>query len=212
MTTLLTVCDETTPSSKDCARFDRLTRQHYRQIYQYAYRLTGCHANAEDLTQETFLRAFRRYATYDASRPFVNWLLRITHNLYVDGLRGKQQPYCISLDAMQESQTGDADMALQIPDNQYDPQRILTQTTLDEALERALMSLTPDFRQVVLLCDIEGLSYEEIAQRLGYSLGTVRSRLHRGRKMLRAMLLPKPDARKRPLHTLPMPQGAFAAV
>lgn len=172
------------------ARFEALARQHYRQVYLYAYRLTGCRSQAEDLTQETFVRAYRRFATYDPTRPFSNWLVRITHNLFIDGLRGKRQPVTTSLDSLRESDTGDAEMTLQLPDSQYDPMRLLMAETLAEPLESALRGLPSEFRTPILLCDVDGLSYEEIAQALGCTLGTIRSRIHRGRKMLRAVLQP----------------------
>jgi RNA polymerase sigma-70 factor (ECF subfamily) len=172
-----------TPVDRD--RFEELVKQHYRPLYQYAYRLTNCRTGAEDLTQETFIRAYRRIETYDASRPFKNWLGRIAYNLFVDSLRARRPVPALSLDALMENDEGDTPVSLQIADSQHDPERLLTETVMDERLERALASLPIEFRTPIALCDLQGLSYEEIAGMLNCSVGTVRSRLHRGRKMLR---------------------------
>lgn len=173
----------------DRAEFDMLVERCHRQAYNIAYRMAGNQADAEDLTQETFLRAYRFFDRYNREMPFENWLYRIMSRVFVDELRKKPKFKTHSLD--QPLQTGDGadgEVMIEIPDPDADPERLLLFDTLDETLQTALNALPQEFRIAVVLADIEGLSYEEIADTMGCSLGTVRSRLHRGRKLLRSKL------------------------
>jgi RNA polymerase sigma-70 factor, ECF subfamily len=167
--------------------FERLMQRHHKQAYNVAYRLTGNHADAEDLTQEAFVRAFRFFDNYRRDLPFEKWLYRIISNLFVDDVRRKSRVRLQSLDA---PVGGDADSPayLEIPDARENPERVVLHEELDEQIQKALSALPADFRQTVILADIEGMSYEEISVQMRCSLGTVRSRLHRGRKMLRGRL------------------------
>jgi len=158
--------------------WDEVVRDHSARVYRLAYRLTGNRHDAEDLTQEVFVRVFRSLSSYQPG-TFEGWLHRITTNLFLDQVRRKQR---IRFDALAE----DADDRL--PSTDMGPERAYEHRNLDDDVQRALDALPPDFRAVVVLCDIEGLSYEEIAATLGVKLGTVRSRIHRGRAQLRASL------------------------
>jgi RNA polymerase sigma-70 factor (ECF subfamily) len=175
-------------SMQDSHTLNRLTLQNYPALYQYALRLTGNRTQAEDITQEALLRACRGFRHYDTARPFRQWLFRIAHNLYVDNIRSRKMPLPVSLDAMLESNIGDSPIALEVADSSNDPQRTLLEQTLDERLEKALNTLPQEFRSAIILCDIEGMSYEEVSAQLNCSIGTVRSRIHRGRKLLRRAL------------------------
>ena len=169
--------------------FDRLVRRYHKQAYNIAYRMTGNHADAEDLTQDAFVRAFRFFGNYRRDWPFDNWLYKIMSNLFVDNLRRKPKAKLQSLDQPVDSGGGGLDnLYLEIPDAAANPERMMLSTELDEHVQRALNCLPKDFRYTVILADIEGKSYEEISQAMGCSLGTVRSRLHRGRKQLKAKL------------------------
>ncbi len=169
--------------------FDRLVRRHHKQAYNIAYRMTGNHADAEDLTQDAFVRAFRFFGNYRRDWPFDNWLYKIMSNLFVDDLRRKPKAKMQSLDQPLESGNAALDsLYLEIPDAASNPERMMLSTELDEHVQRALNCLPKDFRYTVILADIEGKSYEEISQAMNCSLGTVRSRLHRGRKQLKAKL------------------------
>ena len=154
--------------------WDELVREHADRVYRLAYRLSGNQHDAEDLTQETFIRVFRSLSNY---RPgtFEGWLHRITTNLFLDMVRRRNK---IRMEALPEEYD-------RVPGDTPDPEQIYADANLDPALQAALDSLTPDFRAAVVLCDIEGLSYEEIATTLGVKLGTVRSRIHRGRQTIR---------------------------
>ncbi|WP_258036929.1 MULTISPECIES: RNA polymerase sigma factor SigE [unclassified Streptomyces] len=158
--------------------WEEIVSTHSARVYRLAYRLTGNQHDAEDLTQEVFVRVFRSLSTYTPG-TFEGWLHRITTNLFLDMVRRKQR---IRFDAL-----GD-DAADRLPSREPSPQQHFNDTHFDADVQQALDTLAPDFRAAVVLCDIEGLSYEEIAATLGVKLGTVRSRIHRGRSHLRKAL------------------------
>jgi RNA polymerase sigma-70 factor, ECF subfamily len=185
------VAEQTTShtTARPKREFDSLVRRYHRQAYNIAYRLTGNHADAEDLTQEAFVRAFRFFDNYRRDLPFENWLYRIISNLFVDDLRRKPKARIHSLDAPVGGDSNSESQAFfEIPDNRENPERVVLHEELDEQIQKALASLPADFRMTVILADIEGMSYEEISETMRCSLGTVRSRLHRGRKLLRHKL------------------------
>ena len=170
------------------SEFDRLVERYHKQAYNIAYRMTGNHADAEDLTQEAFVRAFRFFGNYRRDWPFDNWLYKIMSNLFVDDLRRRPKAHLQSLDQPLDLSGSSGDVYLEIPDVGANPERMVMSHELDEHIQRALSSLPNDFRMTVILADIEGLSYEEISAVMNCSLGTVRSRLHRGRKLLRSKI------------------------
>jgi RNA polymerase sigma-70 factor, ECF subfamily len=157
--------------------WDELVRQHADRVYRLAYRLSGNPHDAEDLTQETFIRVFRSVQNYQPG-TFEGWLHRITTNLFLDMVRRRSR---IRMEALPE----DYD---RVPADDPNPEQIYHDSRLGPDLQAALDSLPPEFRAAVVLCDIEGLSYEEIGATLGVKLGTVRSRIHRGRQALRDYL------------------------
>ncbi len=166
--------------------WEEIVSTHSGRVYRLAYRLTGNQHDAEDLTQEVFVRVFRSLSTYTPG-TFEGWLHRITTNLFLDMVRRKQR---IRFDAL-----GD-DAAERLPSREPTPQQIFNDAHFDADVQQALDTLAPEFRAAVVLCDIEGLSYEEIAATLGVKLGTVRSRIHRGRSQLRKALAHRsPEAR-----------------
>ncbi|MEJ8650424.1 RNA polymerase sigma factor SigE [Streptomyces decoyicus] len=158
--------------------WEEIVSTHSARVYRLAYRLTGNQHDAEDLTQEVFVRVFRSLSTYTPG-TFEGWLHRITTNLFLDMVRRRQR---IRFDAL-----GD-DAAERLPSREPSPQQHFNDTHFDADVQQALDTLAPEFRAAVVLCDIEGLSYEEIAATLGVKLGTVRSRIHRGRSHLRKAL------------------------
>jgi RNA polymerase sigma-70 factor (ECF subfamily) len=157
--------------------WDEVVRDHSARVYRLAYRLTGNRHDAEDLTQEVFVRVFRSLSSYTPG-TFEGWLHRITTNLFLDMVRRKAR---IRFDAL-------PDDAERIPGRELSPQQVYDDAHFDGDVQAALDALPPDFRAAVVLCDLEGLSYEEIADALGIKIGTVRSRIHRGRSQLRAAL------------------------
>jgi RNA polymerase sigma factor (sigma-70 family) len=158
--------------------WDEVVREHADRVYRLAYRLSGNRADAEDLTQETFVRVFKSLAEYTPG-TFEGWLHRITTNLFLDMVRRRQR---IRFDALPED-AGD-----RLPSREHGPEQAYEQMNLDPEIQAALDDLPADFRVAVVLCDLEQLSYEEIAATLGIKVGTVRSRIHRGRVLLRQSL------------------------
>jgi len=144
-----------------------------------AYRLTGNDADAQDLVQEVLLRVRRGLETY---RPgsLEGWLSRITTNAFLDEVRRRRRRPTVELPDDPERVLAAAD----------DVESTLAATTLPDDIQDAIRSLPEDFRVAVVLCDVVGLSYEEIAEHLGIPIGTVRSRIHRGRAALRGVLVP----------------------
>lgn len=165
--------------------FERLAARSKKQAYNLAYRLAGNREDAEDLVQEAYLRAFRSFERYNRDMPFENWLFRILSNLFIDTLRRRPKQAVLSLDRGSMGDAGEEDYAMEIPDYESNPEDIVMKGVMDENLADALGALPKEFRRAVLLCDIDGLSYEEIAQAMGTSIGTVRSRIHRGRTAMR---------------------------
>jgi RNA polymerase sigma-70 factor (ECF subfamily) len=158
--------------------WEEVVRQHSARVYRLAYRLTGNTHDAEDLTQEVFVRVFRSLSSYTPG-TFEGWLHRITTNLFLDMARRRQR---IRFEGL-----GD-ESAQWLSGGEPTPAQAFDDRHLDGDIQAALKALAPEYRAAVVLCDIEGLSYEEIAETLGVKLGTVRSRIHRGRAQLRAAL------------------------
>jgi RNA polymerase sigma factor (sigma-70 family) len=158
--------------------WDEVVREHADRVYRLAYRLSGNRADAEDLTQETFVRVFKSLAEYTPG-TFEGWLHRITTNLFLDMVRRRQR---IRFDALPDD-AGD-----RLASSAAGPEQAYAEMHLDPEVQEALDALPADFRAAVVLCDLEGLSYEEIAATLGIKVGTVRSRIHRGRVLLREAL------------------------
>jgi RNA polymerase sigma-70 factor, ECF subfamily len=157
--------------------WDEVVRTHSPRVYRLAYRLTGNKADAEDLTQDVFVRVFRSLDKYQPG-TFEGWLHRITTNLFLDRVRRNTR---IRFEPLPDDP---ARVVAPTPS----PAQVLDDLTFDDDVQAALDSLPVTFRTAVVLCDIEGLTYEEVAATLGVKLGTVRSRIHRGRAALREAL------------------------
>ncbi|NJC23015.1 RNA polymerase sigma-70 factor (ECF subfamily) [Arthrobacter pigmenti] len=158
--------------------WEEVVRDHSPKVYRLAYRLTGNKYDAEDLTQEVFVRVFRSLANFKPG-TLDGWLHRITTNLFLDQARRKSR---IRFDGLAD------DAESRLPSTQPSPERSFEFNNLDLDVQAALEELPPDFRAAVVLCDLEGLAYDEVARVLGVKLGTVRSRIHRGRTILREKL------------------------
>lgn len=158
--------------------WEDIARKQGRFLYTVAYRLTGNEADAQDLVQEVLLRVRRGLETY---RPgsLEGWLSRITTNAFLDEVRRRRRRPTVAL-------PDDPDRVLA---GAEDVEATLAATTLPDDIQDALRSLPEDFRVAVVLCDVVGLPYDEIADQLGVPIGTVRSRIHRGRAALRGVLV-----------------------
>lgn len=179
--------------------WEEVVQNHSAKVFRLAYRLTGNKYDAEDLTQEVFVRVFRSLANFTPG-TLDGWLHRITTNLFLDQARRKSR---IRFDALAE------DAESRLPGREPGPERSFEFNNLDLDIQQALDALPPDFRAAVVLCDLEGLSYDEVADALGVKLGTVRSRIHRGRTMLRESLAHRaPRSFSAKLPTLKLPRIA----
>lgn len=158
---------------------------HIDVLYNFALRMTGTPDDANDLLQETYLKAYRFFDKFEKGTNCKAWLFRIMKNSYINLYRKySKEPDKVDYDEIKNFYNS-------IKDESTDPNDLQERffgNLLDDDVTRAIESLSPDFRTVVILCDIEGFTYEEIAQFVECPIGTVRSRLHRGRKMLRIKL------------------------
>ncbi len=160
-------------------------RDSYRQAFSVAYRLTGDSVDAEDLVQEAYVRAFRFFHRYDEKLPFSSWMYRIIANAHIDLIRRRGKIRTSSLD----HSGSDGQQAYEVADHTNIPGDELISSSFSEVVQAGLNQMNPEFRLAVVLADIEGLSYEEVAEIMETSVGTVRSRIHRGRVQLRNFLL-----------------------
>ena len=158
--------------------WEEVARVYGRKIYNFAYRLTGNQADAADLVQEVLLRVRKGLASYQPG-SFEGWLWRITRNAFLDEVRRRNRRPTTALpedvDRWERASAPSADF-------EYD------RISLGDDIQKALLELPFEFREAVVLCDVVGLSYDEIAASVAVPVGTVRSRIHRGRKLLREKL------------------------
>lgn len=175
---------EMTPEQKAAydALFEKEIMPHASSVYHFAVRLVGDRDTARDLAQETLFRAYRFLYQYKPSTNAKAWVFRILRNTFINHYRkAVKQPY--SLEAQNEQSIYDIE-DIYAYHNYQDP----TEGVFGDEVTNALMLLPEDFRTIVILADVEGLSYKEISQVLRIPVGTIRSRLHRARKMLREFL------------------------
>lgn len=184
----------TSQAAESRRAFADLVEKHQKYVYNLAYRMTGNPEEARDLAQEAFIRAYRSFDRFDLATSFEKWLYRIVANLYIDSVRKKSRRKEESLDA--PVPTANGPMERVVPDEAYNPALVLERTQLTGEIQAALEHLPAQYRMAVVLCDIQGFSYEEIASMLRCSIGTVRSRIHRGRRLLREELETLPAYRR----------------
>jgi RNA polymerase sigma-70 factor (ECF subfamily) len=174
---------------QDQVRFNTQMRRTYRKVYNLAYRLSGNKGDAEDLTQEAFYRAYRGFDAYEGDKPFENWIFRIVTRLFLDLNRSrKRRVKTVSYDAPLHPDGSDDTVLFEKSDDRPTPEDFLLAHAVSEDLERSLSLLSDDQRRLVWLADVEGVSYGEIAAIFKAPVGTIRSRLHRAHKQLRACL------------------------
>lgn len=157
-------------------------------LYNTAYRMTRNAEDAEDLVQETYLKAYRYYDKFEEGTNFKAWLFKIMKNTFINNYRKRQLSPALSdfaeIEESFETQVSE-DAARQIKN----PEEELLENVLDDDIQRAMEKLPPDYRMAVILADLEGFSYKEIAEILEVPVGTVMSRLYRGRRLLEAAML-----------------------
>ena len=173
----------------DAAAFDEIVALYKDGIYNYVWRMISNREDAEDLTQEVFVRAFGAIKKFRRESNLRTWLYRIATNLCVDKYRraGLEKQYFVPLERRQTDEDGDP-VAFDLPDTTNDPQRVFEQTELQAEIQKALVRLPEKLRSALLLFDLEGMSYDEIAEAVGCPVGTVKSRIFNARVQLRGLL------------------------
>ncbi len=174
--------------SNDAAAFNEIVSRYQGKVYNYVCRMVGAGQDAEDLTQDTFVRAFASIRSFQSRASLTTWLFRIATNICIDHARRASRATLKAASLVLETDDGDTDR--EIPDSRHDPQAVYLNLELGSELNRALADLPQKLRSVVLLYDMEGLAYDEIALIVECPLGTVKSRLFNARMALRAKLAP----------------------
>lgn len=170
----------------DADAFGAIVDEYQKNVYNLALRMTGNPEDAQDMSQEAFIKAFNSLASFRGDSKLSVWLYRIVSNVCLDFLRSRKRRQTVSLN-MDDGEGGTAE--LEIPDLSAMPEEELNRRLTREAVRKGLLSLPEDQREILLLREIEGLSYDEIAQALGLEAGTVKSRIFRARKRLCAQLV-----------------------
>lgn len=192
------------PNPTQTDQFVAQMERTHKKVYNLAYRLSMNKQDAEDLTQEAFFRAYRSFADYEGDRPFENWILRIVTRLFLDLKRARRRRVqTSSYDAPKRALGSDDQLFIEPADPNSNTESMLFEGTLSEEMEEAIAQLKPEHRTLVILADVEQMPYGEIAEMLNVPIGTVRSRLHRSHKKLRALLeAKKPERFLSGSHTL----------
>ena len=154
------------------------------KVYSLSYRMTGNPDDAADLTQEAFLNAWRGLASFHGQSSFSTWLHRLTSNVCIDFLRREKRRTALSMTVEEDEEGRQAE----VPDHRFSPEQELERRELRRTVQQGLAALSPEHRRVLVLRELEGLSYQEIAQCLELEEGTVKSRIARARIALKEYL------------------------
>jgi RNA polymerase sigma-70 factor, ECF subfamily len=205
---LMTTKPTTEPTSTTTAElrklFEEQALQYMDQLYAAAMRMTRNPADAADLVQETYVKAFQAFGQYQQGTNLKAWLYRIQTNTFINSYRKKQRdPYQGTIDELEDWQLGGAESATSTITRSAEAEAI--DHLPDSAVKEALQSIPEDFRLAVYFADVEGYSYQEVADIMKTPVGTVMSRLHRGRRMLRELLAEY--ARERGINPAPAAGG-----
>ncbi len=165
----------------DTNAFEELVLEYEKKVYNVALRMLNNSEDAADMTQEAFIKAYNSLSSFRGDSKFSVWLTRIVSNLCLDFMRSRNRRPTVSLSM--EDEDGE-DVQLDIADTSQSPEQLLERSLTRESVRRGLQSLPEDYREILLLREIQGLSYDEIAAALDIEVGTVKSRILSGRKML----------------------------
>ncbi|MCL2343123.1 MAG: sigma-70 family RNA polymerase sigma factor [Firmicutes bacterium] len=169
----------------DGSAFELLVLAHQKQVYNLALRMVKNEDDAFDVAQEAFLRAYSALHRFRGDSKFSVWLYRLTSNLSIDFLRKRRRENIVSLSFLNEQEETEE---LEIPDERFSPETELERRELRARVSSGLNELPAEYRQILVLRELGGLSYEELAETLSLETGTVKSRLFRARKRLCAIL------------------------
>jgi RNA polymerase sigma-70 factor (ECF subfamily) len=174
----------------DAAAWEKLARTQHRRVYGICYRFTGSQSDAEDMTQEAFLKMYRNLASFDPTKGgFTTWLTTLTRNLLVDNYRrSRMERSSDSLDETYDGEDDGATRADKLADSGKSQEQIVSGQQLRVQIQAALKQVSPELREAVILRDLEDMDYKDIAEVLGVPQGTVKSRISRGRAELARLL------------------------
>lgn len=175
--------------SGDVDAFEMLIKGHERKAFNIAYRFLKNPEDAEDVTQEAFLRAFKNIKKFKGQSSFSTWLYRIINNMCIDFVRAKQNKNTDSID--KTILYDGEELELQIPSNKNDPVEFTESSEISDLMQKLLDELPDEQKMAVVLRDIQGFSYNEIAKITGVGMGTVKSRINRARLALRELIKQK---------------------
>jgi len=182
----------------DKKAFEQLVLCYQERVYTLSFRLAGNHTDAQDLAQEAFVKAYQSLGSFRGEADFGTWLHKITVNTWLN-IKRQQKEEPLSLDEPLKTDDGEISRAVASEDPDGDPEESFARKELQELVWKALNSLSEEFRVAIVLREMEGYSYEEIASMMNCSLGTVKSRINRARRVLRekvAVLLRESEAGK----------------
>lgn len=168
----------------DLSALEALIVQYEKKVFNYCYRMTGSREDAEDLTQEVFLKVYRSLSTFQGNSQFSTWLYRIAHNICIDKYR-RQKAVVVPLTFTENGEERDRPL----PDNAPTPEEQVLSLEQQAQIQKCMEGLRPEYRAVIVLRDIQHHSYEEIAEIMKLPQGTVKSYISRGRAALRAALM-----------------------
>lgn len=174
----------------DASAWEEIVKMHNRRIYNICYRFTNSPDDADDLTQEVFIKVYRTLGSYDVDKgAFTTWVTTVTRNLLVDHFRkSKQDRVTDSIDASPSQDEDAPSLGEQLPDQGPSPDDTLASKETQKMVQAALAKLSPELREAVILRDLQDMDYKDIAQALKVPEGTVKSRINRGRTELARLL------------------------
>jgi RNA polymerase sigma-70 factor (ECF subfamily) len=175
----------------DIPSFEILIESYQKKVFNIAYRMLSNADDASDVAQEVFLKVFKSIANFKEESSLSTWIYRITTNVCLDEMRRRKKTAVISMNST--IQLGDGEIDIQIEDESLHPDEIVEEKELKDEVKKAIESLNDEHKIVIILRDINGLSYDEIANTLQCSLGTVKSRINRARNSLKSILLKREE-------------------
>lgn len=169
-------------------QFDRIVLAYEKRVFNVAFRMLGDPDDAADVTQEAFIKAYRAYGRFRGDSTIFTWLYRIVVNCCKNRLKDRERTNRQTVDSYERLQAADDAEEIQIPDWRYSPEPALERAELRDVVHAAIQELPFDYRLVIILRDIQDLSYKEISAVVGVPLETIKTRIFRGRAMLRGKL------------------------
>ncbi|OWZ83320.1 RNA polymerase sigma factor [Natranaerobius trueperi] len=171
--------------------FEDLVNKYQQKVYSLCYRFAGNHDDANDLAQEAFIRVYHSIDKFHFKSAFSTWLYRVTSNVCLDEIRKKKRTSSVSINSPMETDEGE--VYFNLPDQKFNPEQLTERKDVQDIVHKAIQELPEEQRITILLREIEGLSYEELAEALNVSIGTVKSRLNRARHNLKEILTQKTE-------------------